>query len=231
LFFPTEEERDKAGVDKVKQFGGRYVLWVLAGSRIDKTHPYIPHAVARIIKELDVHVVLMGNGEQQWKFANMVQTEVSRTLSTDLGQRCLAAVTPPDQIGLKIEEGGPHHWGLRRSLATALQADAVVTPDSGIGWAVAMEPMPKVMMLSHASVENITKHWVNTVTLHADPHRVPCWPCHCLHDTIDTCVRATHVGQATAAACISDIKVDDIVTAVGVALRPRSKVIRLEAAE
>jgi hypothetical protein len=33
----------------------------------------------------------------------------------------------------------------------------------------AFEAMPKIMLLSHASEENITKHWVNTTTLHADP--------------------------------------------------------------
>ena len=231
LFFPTAEERERAAADKKKQFGGRYVLWALAGSRIDKTHPFIPHAVARIIKELDVHVVLMGHGDAQYQFANMVQTEVARTLSTDRGHRCLSAVTPPEQIGLGIEDGGPRHWSLRRSLSTALAADVVITPDSGIGWAVAMEAMPKVMLLSHASVENITKHWVNATTLHADQNRVPCWPCHCLHDTIDTCVKAKNAEPATAAACIADIPVDDIVNAVDAALHPKGNVVRLEAAE
>lgn len=229
LFFPTEEERDKAAADKVKQFGGKYVLWVLAGSRIDKTHPYATHTIARIIKELGVTVVMMGRGDQQWEYANRVQTEVRRTNSSEEG--LMLALTLPTQLGMPIEEGGPRHWGLRRSLATALQADVVVTPDSGIGWAVAMEPMPKVAMVSHASVDNITKHWVNTTTLHADPNRVPCWPCHQLHDSIDTCVRASHADPATAAACISDIKVEDIVDAVAQALRPKDNVVRLEAAE
>lgn len=227
LFFPTDEERERAALDKVKQFGARYILWVLGGTRIDKTHPYATHTIARLIKELDTTVVMMGHGNQQWEYANAVQTEVRRTNSTDDG--LVLALTPPDQIA-KIEEGGPRHWGLRRSLATALAADVVVTPDSGIGWAVAMEPMPKVALISHASVENITTHWVNTVSLHADPNRVPCWPCHCLHDTIDTCVRATHVGQATAAACISDIPVEDIVEAIARAIKP-GNVVRLEAAE
>lgn len=217
LFFPTDEERERAAKDKREQFGGRFVLWVLAGTRVDKTHPFSSHAIARIIKELDISVVMIGHGPQQWEYANAVQTEVRRTNSTDEG--LVLALSPPEQLGIPIEEGGPRHWGLRRSLATALQADVVVTPDSGIGWAVAMEPMPKVMMVSHASEENITKHWVNTVTLHADTNRVPCWPCHQLHDTIDTCVRAKDVGGATAAACISDISVESIVSSVAEALK------------
>ena len=63
-------------------------------------------------------------------------------------------------------------------------------------------PMPKIVLLSHASPTNITKHWVNTITLHADQARVPCWPCHQLHETPETCVKAE---KADAAACITDI--------------------------
>lgn len=230
LFFPLEEEIQKAQQDKAKQFGGKYLLWALAGSRIDKTYPFTAHTIARIIKELKITVVMMGHGEQQWEYANAVQTEVTRTNSTDDG--LILALTPPKQLGTNVEEGGPRHWGLRRSLATALQSDIVVTPDSGIGWAVAMEAMPKIMLLSHASENNITKHWINTTTLHADPYRVPCWPCHKLHDTIDTCVKAKHVTNATAAACISDINVEDIIQAISNALAAgKSNVIRLEAAE
>ena len=68
--------------------------------------------------------------------------------------------------------------------------------------------MPKVVLHSHASVENIAKHWVNTVSLHADPNNVPCWPCHRLHDTVDTCIPNKDMGGA--AACISDISVETI---------------------
>jgi hypothetical protein len=69
-------------------------------------------------------------------------------------------------------------------------------------WSVAMEAMPKIMLLSHASPENITKHWVNTTTLHAAPAVVDCWPCHQLHDSPATCRKAEGF---EAAACIADI--------------------------
>ena len=72
---------------------------------------------------------------------------------------------------------------------------------------VRLEPMPKIALLSHASAENITKHWLNTTTLHADQNRVPCWPCHKLHDTKDTCVENK---EKNGAACISDISVETI---------------------
>jgi hypothetical protein len=91
-------------------------------------------------------------------------------------------------------------------------SDLVITPDTGTGWATAMEPMPKILLHSHASKENIAKHWVNTTSLHADTNRVPCWPCHRLHDDMSTCKSAKD--NPNAAACMADISVQSIVETV-----------------
>jgi hypothetical protein len=107
-------------------------------------------------------------------------------------------------------------WPIRRSLATLQQCDLVIGPDTGLMWGVAMEPMPKLALLSHASPENITKHWLNTLTLHADPKRVDCWPCHQLHDTTETCRKAEN---AEAAACIADITSEEVLSAARAALK------------
>jgi hypothetical protein len=90
-----------------------------------------------------------------------------------------------------------------------MHCDLMIGPDTGVMWAVAMEKVPKIMLLSHASEENITKHWINTITLHADQSAVPCWPCHRLHDTLDTC-KANK--ENTGAACISNISIDTIIS-------------------
>jgi len=63
-------------------------------------------------------------------------------------------------------------------------------------------------MVSHASAENITRHWINTTTLHADPDNVPCWPCHRLHNSIDTCVPFKPGTEV--AACMADISVETL---------------------
>jgi len=89
-----------------------------------------------------------------------------------------------------------------------MQCDLVITPDTGTWWAVAMEPLPKILMVSHASAENIGKHAVNTMVLHADPGRVKCFPCHRLHSDFTTC---TPNFENNGAACISDISVNTIV--------------------
>lgn len=203
MFFPTEEEKDRAQQTKDK-IGGRYIAWVISGSRIDKVSPFSPMVIPRLIKELGLPVMMIGAGGQQFKMAEAIETIVRHTNSSLEG---LHLALSPDGS----DPGGNQHWSTRRSLTQALAADLVITPDTGIGWAVSMEKMPKVMLASHASVENITKHWINTTTLHADPNRVPCWPCHRLHDDISTCVPSKE--NPNSAACISDISAELIMQA------------------
>jgi hypothetical protein len=86
-------------------------------------------------------------------------------------------------------DGNEPTWPIRRVLTQAQHFDLVISPDTGPAWAVAMRPMPK---------------------------RVPCWSCHLLHDSFDTCVKAKDV---EAAACMADISVDAIVQAARSALK------------
>lgn len=201
LFFPTDEEKEYAQVTKSK-IGPRFILWVLSGTRIDKVYPYAPMAIARIIKELKAPVVLMGG-----------PTEIERSMADAIRDYVELANGTREDLHLAFPDikDPAKCWPLRTSLSFALAADLVVTPDTGTAWAVAMEPMPKVVMVSHASAENITKHWVNTITLEADPIRVPCVPCHRLHDDPSTCVANK---EGNGAACISDITVEKVVQTV-----------------
>jgi hypothetical protein len=90
--------------------------------------------------------------------------------------------------------------------------DLLIGPDTGLMWAASMrESVRKVVLLSHASPTNITKHWRNTATLHADPHEVTCWPCHRLHKQPGTCRVHPDTG---AAACIASISPETLLRAV-----------------
>lgn len=221
LYYPTENEMIEA--ERLKQkIGPRYVTWILSGSRVDKIYPYAAMAVGRIIRELDIPVVMSGVGEKQNEMAVQMKDHVARQNGTR------------DRVHIAVaHEAMPKgmRWGIRTAFASIMASDLVITPDTGAAWAVAFEPMPKIVMVSHASAENITKHWVNTETLHADPNRVPCWPCHKLHDSIETCVPNKDLGNA--AACISDITVETIVETARKMLYPvRDGVVVLrEAAE
>lgn len=200
LFHPTDEERAQA-LETKKNIGERCLAWCISGSRIDKVYPLAAYAIARIIKELDIPVVLIGApNEKDKSCAALVEREVEKTNGSKSGFKVAISESMDRQ-----------NWPIRRVLSLALASDLVIGPDTGPMWAAAFEPMPKILMLSHASPENISKHWINTTTLHADQARVPCWPCHQLHDTPSTC---TPNKEKNGAACMSDISVERLLTTI-----------------
>lgn len=202
-FFPTEEEHAKAKATFGEQIGKRPVIgWVLSGSRVDKIHPAGTLIVARLIAELGAQVVMFGAPGRDYDMAVRIQEHVKRQNGTTNGLHSMCDSFQPD---MTFEN---QKFPIRRILTQLRYCDLVISPDTGPAWAVAMEDVPKIILVSHASAENITGGWRNTVTLHADRHRVPCWPCHQLHDTLDTC---TPDETKQAAACISSISVASII--------------------
>lgn len=202
LYFPTETEIKQA-LETKQKVGERCIGWCLAGSRPDKVHPHSALAIARLIRELDIPVIMFGAPGRELEMARTIMQHVAHANGSH--RNLHAAITAE----ANVKEGYPAaDWPIRRSLAQLMQCDLVISPDTGPAWAVAFERMPKIIMLSHASPTNITKHWINTVTLHADPERVPCWPCHRLHENATFCTKAK---DADAAACMTDISVETIV--------------------
>lgn len=212
LFYASSEEHEKA-LETKRKVGERCIAWCISGTRIDKIHPHAPGAIARIVKELNVPVVLLGREGKNFDDAKAIVEHVKRTNGSESGVH-VAISSNPDENGHRAID-----WPIRRTLAFAQVCDVVIGPDTGVMWAVAFEPMRKIMLLSHASAENITKHWVNTDTLTADPARVQCWPCHRLHDTPEFC---TPNKENNGAACITDISVERIVAAAKEALEDQS---------
>lgn len=200
LFFTSPDER--LGAAQVKQtVGPKVVGWVLSGTRIDKVYPAATLAVAKIVRELGAPVILFGG-----------PSDKERSMAEAIKDHVIFYNGSRDGLHIAVpENSGERAWPIRTSLALLQACDVIVTPDTGPAWAVAFEPMPKIVMVSHASAENITKHWINTTTLHADQDRVPCWPCHRLHDDPSTCVANK---DNNGALCISDITVESVVAAV-----------------
>jgi hypothetical protein len=84
-----------------------------------------------------------------------------------------------------------------------------VATESVFANAVAFEPMPKVVMLSHSSNENLTRDWINTAALEAP---VACHPCHRIHNASMTmCGKDTVTGAAACMAYYSADLVADLV--------------------
>lgn len=198
-FFPTDAEKAQAAETKARK-GDRLIGWVLAGTRIDKIYPYAPMAVARLIREVGPVMLLGAPSQKEVMMAQTIEAHVRQQNGSIDGLRIAMSPSFENEV-----------WPIRRILTMAQACDLVIGPDTGPMWGVAMCDMPKIMLLSHASPENITKYWRNTVTLHADPERVSCWPCHKLIDLPEHC-RVNQDGNA--AACISDISVERLMAAV-----------------
>ena len=161
-FYPSEAEAKWAQEARAKLPPGPLVVLNACGSGPAKTWPHAQEFM-RLMNDAGVVTVLLG-----------------------------------DTKDLPVEEIEPYGFvfgtelPVRAALAFALLADAVVATESLISNAVAFEPMLKVMLLSHSSNENLTKHWVNTAAIEAAG--VPCHPCHRIHATLAFCAKDTASG-------------------------------------
>ena len=76
---------------------------------------------------------------------------------------------------------------VRQTLTLAQHMHCVLGPETGVLNSVCYaEQVKKVVLLSHSSEENLTKHWANTTAVRGV---APCWPCHQLHYNNDYCPR------------------------------------------
>jgi ADP-heptose:LPS heptosyltransferase/predicted SAM-dependent methyltransferase len=169
-FYATEAEKAWAK-DLLCESPGFTILWTLAGSSIHKFTPHMDTIIARLMLAApDIHVIFAGD-------------EACQIL----------------EIGWEKEPRVHRHSGkmkIRETLALAMAVDCVVGPETGVLNAVAYEPMPKIVFLSHSSKNNLTKNWKQTVALTPVAGSTPCYPCHRLHYTSQFCHTDPDVGAA-----------------------------------
>lgn len=145
------------------------VMWVLAGSSPHKWSPHMDTVIHLILKRLRRAVVILTGDaacailEQGWE----------------------------ENPRVKCESG---KLDIRKTMALANRCQLVVGPETGVMNAVAFNPdVSKVLMLSHSSVENLSKHWFETVSVAGT---AGCYPCHQLHFTTEYCPREQHTQAA-----------------------------------
>jgi ADP-heptose:LPS heptosyltransferase len=164
----------------------KVVLWTLAGSSVHKVYPWTDLVIAQIlIKRKDVSFVTIGD---------------------DLCQLLEAGWEDEPRV---ITKSGK--WSIRRTLAFLDQCDAVVGPETGVLNAASTLDCHKVVMLSHSSKENLSKHWKNTTTMEPDVYENFCFPCHKMHYGFDTCNRDEETGGAM---CAVHIKPENVAKAI-----------------
>ena len=169
-FYPTREEKVEAQSYVAKLADGKAfsILWVLSGSSIHKFTPHQDAIIARVMLELpEAQVIFSGDHACQ-----ILESGWEK------------------EPHVHCESG---KLGIRQTLALAQAVDCVVGPETGVLNAVAFETKPKVMFLSHSSVENLPKHWVNTASL---VPTTPCYPCHRLHYGREFCFEDAETGAA-----------------------------------
>lgn len=135
--------------------------------------------------------------------AALVQRGLQVWILGDLRDRPLAK-----QPGVHVIGKG---WTIREAMAFSLQAEVVIGQETAITNAVALEPMRKVVLLSHSSARQLTHYWKNTIALHGD---APCWPCHRIHfmqNGWDHCNLDKPTGTAK---CQATISVKQVLAAV-----------------
>jgi len=173
------------------------IMWALSGSSTHKSYPHMDAVIARLLTEIShAHVLLVGDYACQILEVGWENEPRVHALSGELE--------------------------IRKTLALAKQCDMVIGPETGVMNGVAFESMPKILILSHSSVTNLSRDWTNTTSLHADD--VPCYPCHQLHYTSEFCPREE---QSHAAMCAFNVRPAAVWDAIQAAYVGRETVNRI----
>lgn len=187
-FYPTADEKKWAAKERGKLGTGPVVMWSLAGSSVHKTWAGLDNILACIMVEFpDARVVLVG------------------------GPECAMLEAGWENEPRIVKTSGK--WSMRETLSFAQECDLIIGPETGVMNAMAVEPVQKIVMLSHSTAENLTRDWVKTISIWSK--NTTCkgrgeneaQACHQLHYGWDNCTQDKESGTAQ---CQRDISVDDV---------------------
>ncbi|CAB4211900.1 AdoMet_MTases domain containing protein [uncultured Caudovirales phage] len=185
LFYPTDDEKIGALTLLTRHTSPAFnVVWALSGSSQHKFTPHMDAVMARILMEMPEAQILLV-GDEACKILEQGWESEPRVI-------CLSG-------GLSIRE----------TLALAGLSALVIGPETGVLNAVGFEEVNKVLLLSHSSDNNLSKHWKNVQAL--TPVGCSCYPCHRLHYSSEYCAIVEETG---AALCAQNIEAHVIYAAV-----------------
>jgi ADP-heptose:LPS heptosyltransferase len=195
-FYATAEELKwrEEELRRMKKAGiEKYVLWALAGS--SRTHKIWPYASAIWEHILDHY--------PGW-----------------------GVLTVGDPSCVELEKGfeaKPRMWltskryTMRQVLLMLETAGVVVGPETGTMSAAAFYPMPKLLVLSHSTIFNLSRDWINCTSMWAPKTHCPgrganeVEACHKMLPTFEGCRRHEETGVAQ---CASEIKPEWVWSAI-----------------
>lgn len=189
MFYATDEEKAWARKERQRIGGSMLVMYSLAGSSVHKVWPHQDSFFARVmVKHPSARIVTVGD---------------------DMSQLLEMGWENEPRI---VKKSGK--YTIRESMALLAECDAVIGAETGMLNAAAHMSLPKIVLLSHSSANNLTKHWTNTYAI--EPQNTACFPCHMMHYSFDHCSKDATTGTAS---CAADIGVDQVWSAFEQAMR------------
>lgn len=195
-FFASDDEKAWAKKERARIGGDMLVMYSLAGSSVHKVWPHQDAFFARILVTHPNARIL--------------------TVGDELSQMLEAGWENEPRI---VKMAGK--YTIRQSMSLLAECDVVVGAETGMLNAAGHMAMPKIVLLSHSSENNLTKHWLNTKAI--APKSTPCYPCHRMQYSFEHCSRDEATGVAS---CAADISVDQVWEAFE-EVRPQAKTVRM----
>lgn len=151
------------------------IIWSLSGSSFHKSYPYwYTVAIEFCRRHPDVLIYTVGDA---------VAGVAEMRGHPQIMPRC---------------EGNKPAWKIRDSMLMTHFADVVIGGETGVMHAAAADsfdskgnevgkPPHIITFLSHSSESNLTKYWRNSIALKPSAKDAPCYPCHQLHYSKESC--------------------------------------------
>jgi ADP-heptose:LPS heptosyltransferase len=126
------------------------IVWCLSGSGANKAYPWADYVMGEILKSnADVRFITTGD------------------------EKCQLIETMSDKNILNLSG----RIDFRATMALTRVCQLVVSPDTGVLHAAGSCSVPKIGILGHTTIENITKHFINDYSLDVDSSQAQCGPC------------------------------------------------------
>jgi len=168
LFFSEEELKEAQSYMKPDKFN---IMIGMAGSGNNKAWPWTELLCGSILNEMKEHVHIITVGDVKCKLIEPVEPKYITNLADKTSMRVSCAMTK--------------------------FADLLISPDTGLLHASGCYDTPKIGMIGHNTIENITKYFSNDYSLQSDPELATCAPCfRMIYDMPLQCPQCDETGAA-----------------------------------